>query len=889
MNFAIPPIIFSSKFNYQKQEKQKIKEDNYNQNPILSHNQAQAYKNQILFKGNIDISTREEMIKNSIDFYELGLKPQTLDFIFSPKNAKEKKFEKYSSIGQDIFSAYFKAKFHEKYPHKFVHELKDLEAKYGDFENKSRILRLLFPSALLQNNEELRLKAKLCSRMFSALLGAMVLENPENGTKNALNFLDKHVEPIIVADTQTIDKNYFEEFQDVIEEYGKSYDDVYVQRIVEGNNRIYTVYYKDIVLSRLTANTKSEQYREQAVKDAIAAIRYGVIDLDNATDELPYTRHNKPSKDRIRKLNFLQEKYGLNFKDMKLLNQAFLFGVMPDNTTILRTESNQPLEHIGAEVLRYCIDKGYRKYHPNTPEHQIRERIETLSNAENIATVSKNMGLWKYIENISTMGDVSQQAGILRALIGAIFVDNKENGFEEAFNFIDKNLSAEFFGAQNVEVKVGNSTGKTAQKEFKKEFNAHKYGSKKIKPQQEKEYISKSRSRREAIFNTLSEYDLKISPETLSYVFSRDSLDTERFDRYKNIGKLAYAIYVRKNLYEEYPYKNALQATKIEQDGRTNQIAKTVRAMFDKKLYKDDTNEKLPLTGYFYALLGAIIEEGGENSHKNLEEFLNKYAKDILSEYAPYQAENEYEALNKEFMKLGINPDDIFVETKFYDNKCENKVFYQSRFLAKINTPIKNGMRFGQESALKEAMVLIKKGWLERIKNNPKEKMDDYRQIDSFRKAKLEKFAKQYGLNFSDYSLLNRVFLFGKTAKGTQIQYHDSYENIEYIGDAVLEYCVHRILTEEQKGYDYQTTTRKLHRFTRNSNLAKIGTRMKFDKYILGVKEIDIKRYADMFEALIAAIYLDGGKDGLDNAYRFINDNFRDEILNMSGEYEPNY
>ncbi|MBE7708670.1 MAG: hypothetical protein E7Z88_08205 [Cyanobacteria bacterium SIG27] len=888
MNFAIPPIIFSSKFNYQKQEKQKIKEDNYNQNPILSHNQAQAYKNQILFKGNIDISTREEMIKNSIDFYELGLKPQTLDFIFSPKNAKEKKFEKYSSIGQDIFSAYFKAKFHENYPHKFVHELRDLEAKYGDFENKSRILRLLFPSALLQNGEELRLKAKLCSRMFSALLGAMVLENPENGTKNALNFLDKHVEPIIVAGTQTIDKNYFEEFQDVIEKQGKDFDDVYIQRIVEGNNRKYTIYYKDLILARLSTTSRSEEYRERAVKDAMAAVESGVIDLNTAKNQRTYIRYNKPSKDRIRKLNFLQEKYGLNFKDMKLLNQAFLFGVMPDNSTVLRTESNQPLEHIGAEVLKYCINRGYRKYHPETPEHQIKERVAALSDAKNIAAISKNMSLWKYTENITTMGDTGQQAGILRALIGAIFVDNKENGFEEAFNFIDKNLSAEFFGAQNVEVKIGNSTGKTAQKEFQKEFNAHKYGSKKIKPQQEKEYVSKSRSRREAIFNTLSEYDLKISPETLSYVFSRDSLDTERFDRYKNIGKLAYAIYARKNLYLEYPFKNALQATKIEQDGRSNQISKTLRAMFDKNLYKDGNPQNQPLSSYFFALLGAIIEES-EDGFNDFEGFLNNHLQETLNSFAPYQAQSEYEALNKELEKLGINPDDIFIETKFFDNKCENKVFYQGRFLTKINTPIKNGMHFGQEAALREAIVTIKKSGIGITKNKPKENIDDYRHIDKFRKVKLEKFAKAYGLEFSDYNLLNRVFLFGKTAKGTQIQYHDSYENIEYIGDAILEYCVHKILTDEQKGYDYQTTTRKLHRFTRNSNLAKIGTRMKFDKYILGVKEIDIKRYADMFEALIAAIYLDGGKDGLDNAYRFINDNFRDEILNMSGKYEPNY
>ena len=41
------------------------------------------------------------------------------------------------------------------------------------------------------------------------------------------------------------------------------------------------------------------------------------------------------------------------------------------------------------------------------------------------------------------------------------------------------------------------------------------------------------------------------------------------------------------------------------------------------------------------------------------------------------------------------------------------------------------------------------------------------------------------------------------------------------------------------------------------------------------------KRYADFFEALIGAIYIDSGEDGFSKVYEFLYNNFKEEFLAM--------
>ena len=42
------------------------------------------------------------------------------------------------------------------------------------------------------------------------------------------------------------------------------------------------------------------------------------------------------------------------------------------------------------------------------------------------------------------------------------------------------------------------------------------------------------------------------------------------------------------------------------------------------------------------------------------------------------------------------------------------------------------------------------------------------------------------------------------------------------------------------------------------------------------------KRTADMFEALMGAIFLDGKEEGINNVYKFLDKHFRNDICNIA-------
>ena len=101
---------------------------------------------------------------------------------------------------------------------------------------------------------------------------------------------------------------------------------------------------------------------------------------------------------------------------------------------------------------------------------------------------------------------------------------------------------------------------------------------------------------------------------------------------------------------------------------------------------------------------------------------------------------------------------------------------------------------------------------------------------------------------------------------------------MEFIGDGVLEFCTHEYLykniPQDKKG----VIGKKLHTFVSNENLAKLSLEMGLDKLLLTKMPLKDKRHADLFEALIGAIYLNDSQNGLDNVYKFLEENFGDII-----------
>jgi len=150
--------------------------------------------------------------------------------------------------------------------------------------------------------------------------------------------------------------------------------------------------------------------------------------------------------------------------------------------------------------------------------------------------------------------------------------------------------------------------------------------------------------------------------------------------------------------------------------------------------------------------------------------------------------------------------------------------------------------------------------------------------INYKRKKQLEKFQEQYNLKFNDINLLNQAFTFGVNPYGYQVKHLDSYERLEFLGDDVLELCINKILMENYPDYNEGQLTRLKQSIVSNENIAKYSKKLELDK-MTELTPSTTKRLADIFEALLGAIFVDGKDDGFKNAYKFIQDNFANEIL----------
>ena len=112
------------------------------------------------------------------------------------------------------------------------------------------------------------------------------------------------------------------------------------------------------------------------------------------------------------------------------------------------------------------------------------------------------------------------------------------------------------------------------------------------------------------------------------------------------------------------------------------------------------------------------------------------------------------------------------------------------------------------------------------------------------------------------------------------IAHHETYEILEYVGDAVLGFCAERIIDEHLNKATKAEKTKKLLGFISNNNLCKLSKEMNLPRLMIGKKtNLLQKEYGNILEAIIGAIYIDGGKNGLDNAYSFIDENFRERII----------
>ena len=139
-----------------------------------------------------------------------------------------------------------------------------------------------------------------------------------------------------------------------------------------------------------------------------------------------------------------------------------------------------------------------------------------------------------------------------------------------------------------------------------------------------------------------------------------------------------------------------------------------------------------------------------------------------------------------------------------------------------------------------------------------------------FKKTSLTQIEQKCGYRFKNKSYLDQAFLH----RSISTKPRENYERLEFLGDAVIDIIVSRELMREFPDGDEGILTQKRSALVQKSFLSTMGQLLNLLDYIkiesnvdLSQDKIALKQAANLYEALIGAIYLD---DGLKSAKKVI-------------------
>ena len=152
-------------------------------------------------------------------------------------------------------------------------------------------------------------------------------------------------------------------------------------------------------------------------------------------------------------------------------------------------------------------------------------------------------------------------------------------------------------------------------------------------------------------------------------------------------------------------------------------------------------------------------------------------------------------------------------------------------------------------------------------------------------KRRFGNLEKRLGYSFADYSNLERALTHSSVRKKTDDNFH--YERLEFLGDRVLGLTVAQLLYQTYPSANEGELSLRLNTLVKGYTLAEIADDLGLHEFIRtggDLKELTGKRMqsvrADVLEALIASIYLDGG---LHAAEEFIERFWSDRLADSKG------
>lgn len=149
------------------------------------------------------------------------------------------------------------------------------------------------------------------------------------------------------------------------------------------------------------------------------------------------------------------------------------------------------------------------------------------------------------------------------------------------------------------------------------------------------------------------------------------------------------------------------------------------------------------------------------------------------------------------------------------------------------------------------------------------------------------KLEKRIGYEFTDINLLITAMTHTSFANELKINKTESYERLEFLGDAILEYIVSEYLFLKKKEYEEGRLTKLRASLVCEFTLSQISESLGYGEFVrLSKGEAQTggrtrkSILCDLFESVLGAMYLDGGMEPAKNfVHRFLLDDVETHSL----------
>lgn len=156
--------------------------------------------------------------------------------------------------------------------------------------------------------------------------------------------------------------------------------------------------------------------------------------------------HISINEEREQQLKKFQEKYDLNFSNLELLNQAFIHSSYVRENDFDITLSYEKLEFYGDAVLKLTVSDFIYNHFVDYQEGELTKLRGEIVSDRNIFRYAQMLGFEDLIilgRNERKQGGAKKEsilACAFEALLGAIFIEYKDNGYKKAKEFLHDNF-----------------------------------------------------------------------------------------------------------------------------------------------------------------------------------------------------------------------------------------------------------------------------------------------------------------------------------------------------------------------------------------------------------------------------------------------------------------